>query len=640
MDKNLQFLLLKSAKFLITAVFILLFYDGFAQVKFSAAVNNKTIGKNEFLQIQFTVENAADVETITPPSFKNFAVVSGPNHQSSMTNYNGRIKQSLSIGFVLQPLTTGNFTIGSAIAKAEGKEYHSSPVKVSVTNTSSSASRRQSNLSPYSNLTLDFPNEPVSHQFDDYILKKNENVAEKIKRNLFIRIEASKKSCYVGEPIIATYKLYTRLKSESNVLKAPSFNGFSVSELEMPDNYQLRIEKYNGREYNVYTLRKVQLYPLQSGILSLEPIEVKNRVTFLKSEYAGARRGDIFLDLLREFADETSPGEATEEQIITITGDTVNINVKPLPEANKPSSFKGAVGDFKMVAALEKNNITTDDAGSLKVVIQGSGNIQMINSPAIQWPTGVEGFESKSAENIEKFSVPMRGEKVFVFPFTVTKPGDYVIPAINFSYFDVSSQSYKTASTQHLSFNVKKGTGVPKFFNVINKENLESKGWYQFIANNQWYLIGGGILLTAFLVLFIRKKNQEKLVPVAAARAEIIPEQPEETVNNFIIPANALAGAENKLAEGDSREFYKVLDLELHQYLSQILKVPAEELSKKKINERMDKCNVAVGTTLLVNSLLEDIELNLYAPVTSTSEMQEVYEKASEVVSLLDKQIC
>ena len=100
-----------------------------------------------------------------------------------------------------------------------------------------------------------------------------------------------------------------------------------------------------------------------------------------------------------------------------------------------------------------------------------------------------------------------------------------------------------------------------------------------------------------------------------------------------------MADAENKLTTGDT-QFYKVLDVSLHKYLSEKLKVPPEELTKKKINEQMDKCNVGVGTTLLVNSLLEDIELNLYAPVSSEKQMQQVYEKASEVVSLLDKQIC
>ncbi len=443
------------------ALFFTFFYSfSIAQVKFSASANNKTIGKNDYLQVQFTVDNAANVESIVPPPFKNFAVVSGPNHQSSMSNINGNIKQSLSIGFVLQPLATGNFIIGSATAKADGKEYKSNSLGIQVTNSSTSKTAGGNSFSsPFGNITLDFPAEPVTHQFDDYILKKGENVAEKIKRNLFVKIDVSKKSCYVGEPIIATYKLYTRLKSESNVLKAPSFNGFSVSELEMPDNLSLRTEKFNGREYNVYTLRKVQLFPLQAGKLSLEPVEVKNSITFLKSDYAGNRKGDIFYDMLRDFADENAPGNATEQQIITVTCDTLNVNVKPLPDANKPEYFKGAVGNFKIVAGLEKNNITTDDAGALKIIISGAGNIQLVNAPNVLWPQGLEGFESKSSENLDKFSVPIKGDKVFIYPFTVNNAGDYTIPAINFSFFDIATQSYKTISTQSLLFHVNKGSG-------------------------------------------------------------------------------------------------------------------------------------------------------------------------------------
>ena len=644
MDKNLHSVIFKGfSKYFFAIFFTFLFSFSFAQVKFSASANDRTIGKNDYLQVQFTIENAANVESITPPSFKNFAVVSGPNHQSSMSNVNGNIKQSLSVGFVLQPLATGNFTISSATAKADRKEYHSNPLTIRVTNsTSSNRAGGNSLLSPFGNITPDFPTEPVTHQFDDYILQKGENVAEKIKRNLFIKIDVSKKSCYVGEPIIATYKLYTRLKSESNVVKAPSFNGFSVSELEMPDNYSLRTEKYNGREYNVYTLRKVQLYPLQSGKLSLEPVEVKNRITFLKAEYAGKRKGDIFYDMLRDFADENAPGNATEQQIITVTCDTLNINVKPLPDANKPAWFKGAVGNFKIVASLEKNNITTDDAGSLKIIISGAGNIQLINAPNVLWPQGIEGFESKSSENLDKFSVPMKGDKVFIYPFTVTNPGEYTIPAINFLYFNISTQSYKTISTQPLSIHVVKGTGnSQKVFNSVNQiNNDEYKNWYEFIYTYRIYFIGALLLLSVLMILFVKNKREKKEAVIESNVHTNISENKVEQPNEFIIPANPLADAEEKLSEGATSQFYKVLDVSLYKYLSEKLKVPVEELTKKKINERMDKCNVGVGTTLLVNSLLEDIQLNLYAPVSSETQMQEVYEKASEVVSLLDKQIC
>jgi hypothetical protein len=142
------------------------------------------------------------------------------------------------------------------------------------------------------------------------------------------------------------------------------------------------------------------------------------------------------------------------------------------------------------------------------------------------------------------------------------------------------------------------------------------------------------------MILFVKNKREKKDAVIESDVHTNISENKLEETNEFIIPANPLADAEEKLSEGAISQFYKMLDVSLYKYLSEKLKVPVEELTKKKINERMDKCNVGVGTTLLVNSLLEDIQLNLYAPVSSETQMQEVYEKASEVVSLLDKQIC
>ncbi len=136
-------------------------------------------------------------------------------------------------------------------------------------------------------------------------------------------------------------------------------------------------------------------------------------------------------------------------------------------------------------------------------------------------------------------------------------------------------------------------------------------------------------------------KNKRKGAVIENVNASKgLQENKVEGSNEFIIPVNPLADAEEKLSEGDAVQFYKVLNVSLHKYLSEKLNVPIEELTKKKINERMDKYQVGVGTTLLVNTLLEDIDLNVYAPVSSETQMQAAYEKASEVVSLLDKQIC
>lgn len=621
-------------------VFFTVYHSSFAQVKFSAVCPNRQIGKNEYLQVQYVVENASNVEQITPPDFKNFSIVSGPNQQSSTSIINGAVSQSVALEFILRPTGTGKFTLPPATAKVNGKTLISNSLPVQVTNNpSSGSSSGGAAFSPFSNMMSDVFSAPSLHQYDDYILHKGENVSDKIKKNLFIKLDVNKTSCYVGEPIIATYKLYTRLKSESNLTKTPSFNGFSVSEMKLPDNYANTTEKYNGREYSVYLLRKVQLYPLQAGSVQLDPVEVDNHITFIKAEYADTKNGDIFFDMMRDFVDATTPANGMEERKITLQSKPLSINVKPLPE-NQPQNFRGAVGSFNVHAAVEKSNITTDETGNLIISVSGSGNIQMINAPAVSWPAGVEAFDPKITENIDNTAIPLKGQKTFTYPFTVSAAGRYEIPAISFSYFDISTHTYKTLLTTPVTIKVKKGKGIqssPSASVDVSGEKADSKNTYL-----TWALPIAAFLIGGALVWFAGKSRRKKAfalteIPVKEeAQKEI-----EETVKPEIpVTRHPLYEVEDILSENDINNFYHTLNNCLRKYLAVKLNFPENELTRKKINELLDRHNVGVGTTLMLSSLLEDIELHLYAPVFSAEARQKVYENAGEVIALLDKQIC
>ena len=646
-----NFLQKGSAKFLLILVFLTApgsYAISFAQASFTAVCPQKKIGKNDYLQVQFKVENASHVETIIPPSFKNFSIASGPNQENGMTSINGKVDQYVSVSYYLKPNSPGHYTIGSAVAKADGKEFHSKPLDVEVTNsaTQSSSANSPANslsafgnpLAPFGNMNFDFPTEPATHRFDDYILKDGENVNDKVAKNLFIKLDVSKTSCFVGEPITASYKLYTRLRSESTVTNAPSFNGFSVSEIELNNNNSATVEKYNGREYNVYTLRKVQLYPLQPGVIKLDPVVADNKVTFIKSAYAGAQRGDMFYDMLQNFADATSPDDAIIEKHVTLQSKAVEINVKPLPQENKPTDFKGAVGNFTIQSSLQKNNITTDDAGNLKIVLEGSGNIQLINAPKVNWPEGVDGYDPKIADNINKSSVPMKGSKTFTFPFTVSSAGTFTIPPVSFSFFDPVSLAYKTLHTEPLVVTVAKGKGVPNNPYAKNKpvENPDGTG---FLNRYGIYFVVAMLLLAGIIFWIFQKKASQKKIDLLKKEIEKKNEELLKKENEFVIPENPLQEAHEKLMEENSIGFYSVLDASFKKYLSAKFQVPQDELTKKRLNEEVDKRNVGLGTSLLLCSLMEDIELNRYAPPSSVNHLKEVYEKASEVVSLLNKQV-
>ncbi|MEO6188807.1 MAG: BatD family protein, partial [Ginsengibacter sp.] len=421
------------------------------------------------------MENASNVENISPPSFSHFDVVGGPNQQSGMSSINGKIDQYISVSFYLKPRTTGNFTIASARARIHGKDYFTNPLTIKVTNASNPAASGtggNNSLSPFSGFGLNLPTEPTIHQYDDYILKKGENVNEKVHKNLFVRLDLNKTNCFVGEPIVASYKLYTRLRSESMVTEAPSFNGFSVSDLDVNSN-AVQTEKFNGREYNVYTLRKVQLYPLQPGTITLDPVVTDNDITFLRSEYAGNQKGDMFFDMLQDFANSNSPDNAVIKQHVTLKSKATMVTVYPLPDSVKPVDFKGAVGNFTISSSLDRKSITTDDMGNLRINITGEGNIQLVNALKIEWPANIEGYDTKVSDDVDKFSVPMKGNKTFIYPFTVSSPGTYTIPEVSFSYFDPVEKSYKTLHTQPVEINVKKGKGYTEGTYVKNAKEKD-----------------------------------------------------------------------------------------------------------------------------------------------------------------------
>lgn len=621
---------------IILLLFLFIGHFANAQVKFTASLTPTEIGKDEYTQLKLMIENANEVQQIVPPDLRNFIVVSGPNQESGMSAINGAVKKYFALTFVLKPKTTGSFTIMPAKAKADNVDYRSNPVKLKVTtqSTGNSAAANAFN-SPFGNMDP-FAEPAPRSTFNDFILRKGENPADKIKRNMFVRLETDKKSAYVGEPIIATYKLYTRLKSESNMIKNPSLNGFSVLDMQQPNDMSYHIEKLDGREYNVYIIRKVQLYPLLTGELELGTVEIENNVQFIKAEYIN-QQGNIFGDLLRDLSEASIPLEGLDIQKVILQSKPVTIFIKPLPDAGKPAGFKGAVGNFTAEAKVEKNNFSTDDDGKMAIIISGEGNLQMINAPEISWPQGIEGFESKAADDLFKGTVPVSGRKIFEFPFTVAKPGNYVLPAVDFSYFDNREAKYKTVSTKAMEIRVTKGTGKPKTI-MTAKGTKNSDNWLtKFFSNRLRVVSVVAMLIIMGLIVWLKRDTKKEELVIATATTEEEIHEKEEKVEEFLTAQqNPLAFAQESLQRNEAVLFYKQLNLELKKYLSKKLTLPAEELSRKGIAEQMDAKGISNETSVQLQKLLDEIEWQLYTPFADNEKMKEMYEKANDLIQLMN----
>jgi BatD DUF11 like domain len=476
--------------------------------------------------------------------------------------------------------------------------------------------------------------------YNEYILKKGEDADEKIRKNIFIRANADKKTCYMGEPVLVTYKLYTRLKSESSFTRNPSFNGFSVTDMQPPmaDNYS--IEKIDGREYNVFLLRKVQLYPLQPGVLQLDIAEVENNIRFIKEEYFinqqqyQFNREEYLNYLTSNFDNANIPAAAISYHKVMVSSSPVNITVRDFPVAGKPAAFKGAAGSFSIKANLEKNQLTADDAGKLLITISGAGNMMLLTAPEIKWPAGVEVFEPKVSEDLSKDNIPVSGARYFEFAFTLSQPGTFIIPPVSLSYFDTKAGRYKTDSTQPIKIDVVQGSSSSAGTAAITEGAPEK--FFNKIFSNRWWVAGPVIgMILCGLFFWLRNENKkDKLAAMALEKAKMESTQSEPV--NSQIPADPLAPAAELLQKGDHTEFCKTLDRCLKNHLAAMLSMHPAEINKKNLADALDKKGTANSISVALAALFDDIEWQLYTPFADTAKMNDFYQRAVEITAALN----
>lgn len=615
-------------------VFLLFFsQSSIGQVKFTASANETTIGRNDVVEVRFKIENAQSVAGINPPSFQNFTVVSGPNHESSTSYINGQSSSYVVLSYILKPHKPGKFSIAPATAVANGQDFKSNRLTITVLDqpTVASAQKKPKSSSPFSGFGK--ADEPSSRAInEDYTLKPGENAKEKIRKNLFVKLEANKTNCYVGEPVVVSFKLYTRLLSKTNIIDAPSFNGFSVSEMDVNEN--ATEVKSDGKVFNCYTLRKVQLFPMREGTFTISPLKSNNRVSFIKFEKGERQNADPFMQLLQDIgAQSFSSGQSVEEEL-ALNSNSLTIHVKPLPEENKPDDFRGAVGNFSLQCSLDNEELTTDDAGNLLLTISGSGNMPLVNAPEIKWPKGLDVYDARMKEQLDYQQVPVSGHKVFNIPFTISKAGNYSLAPIHFSWFNPVSGKYESTKTEPINFKVLQG----KMIHTARKIAQSPKG---FLSVYGAEILGGLLLIGGLIVLliyvFFRKKHKETELESLVKLDDL---KNRQEVEETVIPGNPLMTAHEKLKADNADAFYRELDTCLKKYLSSKLKIPIHELSNESIHDKMDQCNVGIGTSRLFDTLVREIQLGLYAKNSHQGQMMYLYEKASELVALLDKQIC
>lgn len=623
------------------------------EFRFTTNVSSTRVAQDEPFQIQFMLENAPNVSSFQPPAFNDFEVMQGPSQVQGQSIFNGRRSEYIALIYVIQPKRVGNFTLAGATARVNGNIVRSNPVTIEVIKSAHGAVQAPPS-SPQPGFTPR-RSAPLDEEVSDGILRKGEDVNAKLRKNIFLKVDVDKTNLYEGEQLTATYKLYTRLPTNSSVTRVPAFKGFSAKDIELPNPPQATTERVNGQLFKVFTIRKTLLFPLQSGTLELDPVEVDNQVRLVKLVNDNNNRKkprDIFDDFFNDpgfkdpfndpfFDDFFNRPEVTYEDVpYKIQSTPVRIAVKPLPVDTRPVSYNGAVGNFTMSAAIDKTSLTTDDALTLKVVIAGQGNVNLLNSPKIDVPPSFEKYDPKTTDNIEKNSNPLSGSRQFEFALMPLEAGEHTIPPVEFSYFDPAANAYKTIRSKAFTIKVSPGKqskqdkedfSVDK--NVLIPIRKAPQHWTKdtgFVIGSFWYWI---LLIIPLLVLvagsLYRRKLQYQQVNAAMLK--------HRYANKAALKRLELAA--RYLKEGKDRAFYEETSRAVWGYLSHKLQIPFADLNKQLVQDKLASRHINGQNTNQLFELLDNCEMALYAPMHSNDKMQGTYQHAVKVISQLEEEL-
>jgi len=502
-------------------------------VQFTLELSARRISTKDYLRVEYLVKESRKVSQFVPPRFNGFMVIEGPEQTTGFNMENGSIQEYVSFSYLLRPEQEGSFTIPAAVVKVDGRTYRSNDAEVMVTQAA-------------------LPGMPEDEEMiGEILLRKEETVESKIRGNIFVRLELDRKEIYVGEPVVASYKLYTRLRSESRVVRRPSFSGFSVFDMASPENGESTRENYQGRDYNVYLLRKVQLYPLQSGKLELEPVEVENDISFVKAEMMG--RDFRSAEILRDLSEGSNQSGAVVRHTLLLRSEPAGVNVKPLP-VGEGSGQTGAVGRFSIRSFIEDPRLRRGDVAELQIQVAGKGNFPMILAPEVDWPDVVDAFEPGTAVNYNRFVSPLSGSKLFTIPFSAKKEGRIVIPPISFTFFDPVKGAYATARTDSLRLEVLPAGKVTAASETSRVEN-PAQAWKYILSLLGIVCTFGGIYL-----LVRRASGQAGDAGADVPEAHVEAMTPEHK--------DSLDLLRSAHARGDAPSFYRYLSEAVSDHLA------------------------------------------------------------------------
>ncbi len=609
--------------------FLIILFTGATQlfaddkVTFTASAPDAVVIGDKF-KLEFIV-NSQNVRDFRAPAMKDFEVLTGPYQarmsNTSIINGNRTVTNMIKFTYTLLATTEGEFTIPGASIQANGSEILSNSLKIKVLPEDQQAGRSSGNSGS-------------QQQGGGATAGSGTGSSNSVaNEELFVTVNASKTKLFEQEAFLLTYKIYTSVDLRGfDDVKLPDFTGFHSQEIEQT-NAKWELEHYRGRNYRSTVYRQFVLFPQQSGQLVIEPARfdaVVERVLHHIDPFDAFFNGRSNVTQVRK----------------TLQTPRVTIDVDALP-SGKPIGFSGGVGDFTISSSINTTQLKTNDALTVKVVISGTGNLRLVRNPEVKFPDDFEIYDPKVDNNFRVSRDGQTGNKIIEYLAIPRHAGNYKIPALEFSYFDLKSKTYKTLTTEEYQIQVERGEGNAEqvIANFTNKEDLKVLGEDiryiklndvklhpkgVFFFGSTGYILCYVIPLFAFIIFFIIYRKQ-------ALENANVSKMRTKRANKMAVKRLKVAG--KLMSENKKDAFYDEVLKALWGYISDKLNIPVSQLSKDNIEEKLSAYGVEESLKQEFLNALNECEFARFAPGDESQAMDHVYNTSLEIISKMENSI-
>ncbi|MEZ5045597.1 MAG: BatD family protein [Chitinophagaceae bacterium] len=644
------------------------------EVSFSTETAAKKVGIKDAFEVRYIIKNAQRVEQFHQPQFEGFEFLGGPDKRSSISIINGQRSVSYEISYILRAKKLGKLVVPGAKATIRGREIKSNAVSIEVI-PGSVQSRQQdpfADVDPFADLFDDdmFGEDPfvalqkkqqqMMQQWQRMMQQKrnlpnlpshprnatssHDNITkDNLYDNIFIRVDADKQQVVKGEQVTVSYKLYTRVPMEINLTKLPSLNGFWSQDFKLPQVPKPTREIFNGKEYQVFEIKRSALFPTQTGTLQLDEAEAAGIARVLKPRTQ--RNNESYDDPIEQLLgslmmsdpdfDQGFLSQADFEEVqVKLKSKPLAIQVNALP-TDTPPNFQQAVGKYTLETTIDKTELTTDDVVKLNVRISGTGNLKLIQAPHVTLPSELDMFSPEEHDTITNTNNIIAGYKTFTYHIAPLASGSFQIPPVQFSYYDPELQQFQTIEGSNYTIVVKPGKDYKNNKNKALKEihdihtdvQITKSNSLKPLYKNPIYWSGFGLPLLAYLGLLFYKRKQDDL----ASNTVLFKNKKANK-----IALKRLAIAEKYLQEKNNTAFYEETSKAIWLYLSDKLNIPLANLSKEKAMNRLQNLSVPDDLQLELIRLTNECETALYSPDRATMHMHQTYSDAFKLIGKLE----